>query len=80
MFTITPIYCFGSLFLAVFAVLPLFSPAVFRCYFATEVFKKSGFLRPGAVMPLYFSGIISGISERPPPEIGPLAVMHCLAR
>ena len=52
---------FCSLFLA---VSPLLSLAVIRCYFGTTVRRKSGFLRLRAVVPLYFSGIISDITKR----------------
>jgi hypothetical protein len=48
---------------AVFAVIPLLLAAVFRCYLAAGGFKKPEFLRPGEDPPLYFPGIISGISE-----------------
>jgi len=58
------ICCSWSLFLAGLAVIPLLSPAVFRCYFAFARLKTSGFLRPTEALPLYFPGIISGISER----------------
>jgi hypothetical protein len=51
----------GLLFFAVSALLSL---AVFRCYFGATARKKPEFLRPRAVVPLYFSGIISDISER----------------
>jgi hypothetical protein len=53
---------------AVFAVIPLLLPAVFRCYFATVGFKKPEFLPLSEVLPLYFPGIISGISERDHPR------------
>jgi hypothetical protein len=46
------------------AVIPLLLVAVFRCYLVAAGFKKPEFLRPGEVPPLYFPGIISGISER----------------
>ena len=49
---------------AVFAAFPLLFAAVVRCYFALARFKKPGFLRQREVPPLYFPGIISGISER----------------
>jgi hypothetical protein len=51
----------GLLFASLFSLL---LAAVFRCYFATAGFKSPGFLRPSEIMPLYFPGIISGISER----------------
>jgi hypothetical protein len=35
----------------------------FRCYLAAGGFKKPEFLRPGEEPPLYFAGIITGISE-----------------
>ena len=46
-----------------FAVLPLLSTAVLRCYFAAVGRNEPGFLRLREVLPLYFSGIISEISE-----------------
>jgi ABC-type transport system involved in cytochrome c biogenesis permease component len=49
---------------AVFAVIPLLLAAVFRSYLAAARFKRAGLLRPSEVLPLYFPGIISGISER----------------
>jgi hypothetical protein len=51
---------------AVFAVIPLLLVAVFRCYLVAAGFKKPEFLRPGEVPPLYFPGIISGISALHP--------------
>jgi len=48
---------------AVFAVISLLLPAVFRCSFATAGFKKPEFLRLSEVWQLYFPGFISGISE-----------------
>ena len=47
----------------VFAVIPLLLAAVFRCYLAAGGLKKLEFLGPGEDPPLYFLGIISGISE-----------------
>ena len=41
-----------------------FSRAVFRCYFGAAIIEKPGFLRRREGSPLYFSGIISEISER----------------
>jgi hypothetical protein len=38
-------------------------PAVFRCYLSAGASKTLEFPRPGGVLSLYFSGIISGISE-----------------
>jgi len=49
---------------AVFAVLPLLSAAVLCCYSVVVDLKKLGFLRLREVLPLYFPGIISEISER----------------
>jgi hypothetical protein len=46
-----------------FAVILLLLAAVFRCYLAAGGFKKPEFLRPGEDPPLYFPGIITGISE-----------------
>ena len=54
------IFCCFSLF---FAVPPLLSPAVFRCYFVTAVFKNPRILWPREVLPLYCFAIISGVAR-----------------
>jgi hypothetical protein len=57
------ISCLRLLFFAVFAVLPLLSPAVFSLLFCGLRRQKPGFVRLREALPLYFPGIISGISE-----------------
>jgi hypothetical protein len=52
-----------SLLVSSRSLFSLLSAAVFRCYFAVASFKRPGFPRAREVSPLYFSSIISGISE-----------------
>jgi hypothetical protein len=49
----------------------------FCCYFPVTGFKSPGFLRQREIPPLYFSGIISGISERPMGRIEGLRRCRC---
>ena len=46
------------------SVVSLLFLTVFRCFFAAAGFKRPEFLRLSEVRSLYFSGFISGISER----------------
>ena len=57
-----------TVFVCCFGCYSAVIPLLFRCYLTAAGFKKPEFLRPSEALPLYFSGIISGISERGHPR------------